>query len=117
MKNRPFYVRLSVAIDGLKSAFQSEKSFRTQILFSLLSIVLLLILRPEPIWWALFLTANAIVIGAELINTSIEASLDLLHPEKNELVKKAKDCAAAAVMITSLGAVGILVALLCDKFY
>lgn len=52
----------------------------------------------------------AIVLVLELINTSIEAVVDLASPRKSKLAKIAKDVAAAAVLISSLGAlvVGII---------
>lgn len=114
MKNKPLSKRIKFALDGINIAFQTEKSFRSQIFFSILSIVFLIIIRPKAMWWALFLLANSSVLGAELLNTSIENTLDLLHPEKHGLIARAKDCAAAAVLVTSIGAVGVLMALTYD---
>ena len=42
------------------------------------------------------------VIGAELINTSIEINVDLATSERNERAGQAKDIAAAAVLVVSL---------------
>jgi diacylglycerol kinase (ATP) len=46
-----------------------------------------------------------LVLMAELFNTAIEAVLDGLHPGEGDFVRKAKDCAAAAVLVASTAAV------------
>jgi diacylglycerol kinase (ATP) len=54
------------------------------------------------------------VLGAELINTALERVLDRLHPDHHPVVKIAKDCAAGAVLVSSVAALGVFVALLVD---
>jgi diacylglycerol kinase len=72
----------------------------------------LIALRPAAVWWALVLLASAAVLAAELFNTAIEHLADLLHPEESPGVRIVKDCAAAGVLVTVLGALGVGVALL-----
>jgi len=103
-KNRPFTERLSFAWSGLKSAWQSEASLRTHVVMAALLLVVLLILRPSPIWWAVGGLTAALVIAAELINTALEHLADHLHPEQHPRIKLVKDCAAAAVLVLSLAA-------------
>ena len=43
-----------------------------------------------------------IIMATELINTSIEATIDLISPEYNLLAKIAKDTASAAVFVFSV---------------
>jgi len=47
------------------------------------------------------------VLTLEMINTSIERILDLLHPEKHPEIKIIKDISAAAVLLAALGALVI----------
>lgn len=47
----------------------------------------------------------AVVMAAEMINTVVEAAVDLASPEYHPLAKIAKDVAAGAVLVTSLGAI------------
>ena len=117
MKNQPFLNKIQFSLNGIKAAYKTEKSFRTQIVFSFLSILLLIIIRPKAIWVGIFLLSNALVIGTELINTAIEATLDQIHPEKHPLVAKAKDCAAGAVFVASVGTIGVLGAIIYDTFF
>jgi len=53
-----------------------------------------------------------VVLGAELVNTAIECLADHLHPEQHPRIKLVKDCAAAAVLVVSLGAVSVALAFL-----
>ena len=43
--------------------------------------------------------AWALVLSAELMNTAVEAVVDLVSPEWNPLARQAKDCASAAVFV------------------
>ena len=49
----------------------------------------------------------SLVIAAELINTALEHLVDHLHPEQHPRIKIVKDCAAAAVLILSIGALWV----------
>jgi len=44
----------------------------------------------------------AMVIGIELINTSIEALCDKVEPKQDPQIKKVKDIAAGAVLFVSI---------------
>ena len=87
---------------------------RTQVFFLVVVLIALLILRPAPVWWALVWLACAAVISAELFNTAIEHLADHLHPELHPSIRVVKDCAAAAVLVAVLGAIGVAVALCVD---
>ena len=47
----------------------------------------------------------ALVMAAECVNTAVEAAVDLVSPGYHELAKRAKDCAAAAVLLCAAGSV------------
>jgi undecaprenol kinase len=110
-KNQPFAARLGFALRGLAGALRSESSLKTQALVLLAVFAALGLLRPEPVWWALVALASAGVIAAELLNTAIEELADLLHPGAHPRLRVVKDCAAAAVLIAVLGALGVALAL------
>ena len=111
-KNRRLRARLGFALRGFAHAMRSEASLRLQALAGAAALVVLLVLRPPPVWWALVLLASAAVVAAELFNTAIEHLADLLHPQQSPAIRLVKDCAAAAVLIAVLGALGVAVALL-----
>ena len=85
---------------------------RVHALAFILLLAVLVIFRPEPLWWALAILASAAVISAELFNTAIEHLADHLHPEIHPSIRIVKDCAAAAVLVAVLGALGVGTALL-----
>lgn len=104
MKNRPFHQRLGFAFAGLGCAWRSENSFRVHVSVAGAVLLALLALRPAPLWWALIGLASAAVLAAELFNTALERLADHLHPDQHPSIAIVKDCAAAAVLIASIGA-------------
>ena len=104
MKNRPFHQRLGFAFAGLREAWRLERSLRTQSFMAALAVVVTIVLRPGLFWAALVVLSIAMVLALELVNASIEYMIDHLHPDVAPQIKLAKDVAAAAVLIASLGA-------------
>jgi len=111
-KNQAFSARLCFALRGLGHGLRAERSLRTQVVVSIGVAVALLILRPAPLWWALVIACSTAVVAAELFNTAIERLADHLHPQLHPEIRVVKDCAAAAVLCLSVGALGVAVALL-----
>jgi undecaprenol kinase len=111
MKNQSFLDRLGYAVAGLRHALRSERSLRLQVAALSAVVLVLAILRPGALWTALVLMASAAVIAAELFNTAIEALADRVQPEPDPAIRIVKDCAAAAVLVTSLAAVAVAIAL------
>ncbi len=64
--------------------------------------------------WAVLLLTFAAVMSAEMFNTALERLADKASPEKNELTKHSKDCAAGAVLVSAVFAVGVGIALFWD---
>ncbi len=112
LKNKRFATRLGFALAGLRHACSSEQSLRTQLLAVVLVVALLCVLRPAPVWWALTLLVSSAVIAAELFNTALERLADHLHPDLHPQIRMVKDCAAAAVLVISIGALLVAAALL-----
>jgi undecaprenol kinase len=72
--------------------------------------------RPAAIWWAVLTVTTMVVIAAELINTALEQLADHLHPHEHPRIEIVKDCAAAAVLIASIGAIGVAIAFVIDQW-
>lgn len=101
MKNQKFISRLINSLNGLKSAWQSENSFRTQLVLTAIVLPVIYFLKASPLWWGIFLGTIGATLAAELINTALESLCDALHPEFHPKIGMAKDCAAAAVLVLS----------------
>ena len=115
MKNQPFRNRLRFALNGWKTAWRGEASFRFQCLAAAGLLGALCLARPGPVWWGVLMLACAAVLAAELFNTALEKTLDALRPERHPQVQAAKDCAAGAVLVLSVAAVCLFVAFLLDR--
>ena len=115
-KNLPFTHRLSFALQGLRTAWSGESSFRTHVIIAVLVLVAGIILRPAPVWWALLALAVGIVIAAELFNTALERLADHVQPKFDADIKAAKDVAAGAVLIATITALVIAVAFAAEIF-
>jgi undecaprenol kinase len=110
-KNQSLVIRLRFAWAGLRHATRTERSLRTQLLALGGVLVVLCILRPAAVWWAVVVLISSAVIAAELFNTALEHLADHLHPEQHAQIRAVKDCAAAAVLVLAIGAVLVATAL------
>lgn len=77
---------------------------RWHFLAALVLLVTVLFLRVSPLEFTLLTVSICFVLFAELLNTAIEALVDLVSPEYHPVAKIAKDVAAGAVLVASIGA-------------
>ena len=84
---------------GLSYAWRKEPNFRIEIFIGMaaLGLALWLGVSPVPI-----LLCCALVLALELINSALEAAIDLVSPELHPLAKLTKDAAAGAVLLTAI---------------
>jgi len=89
----------------------TQKNAWIHLVIMIIVVMLGIWLRLSLIDWSVLTLAIGIVWLAEFINTSIEAIVDLISPQRHPLAKVSKDVGAAAVLITALTAVivGMLV--------
>lgn len=114
MKNRPFRQRMGFALEGIRTGWSREASFRAQAALAGCALFALIVLRPAPIWWGLVAVTCALVLALELLNSAMEAVIDLLHPGVHPSIKVAKDMLAGAVLAISAAAVVVGVAMVAD---
>jgi hypothetical protein len=67
------------------------------------AVIVLVILRPPVVWWAILALTISFVLTAELMNSAFEALVDLLHPEQHPEIRVIKDLAAGGVLLASIG--------------
>ena len=67
--------------------------------------------------WALLFICIAGVLAAEAFNTALEYLTDLVSPGIHPLAGKAKDAAAAAVLLVSIGAIAVGLLIFLPKFF
>ena len=96
------YLSFRYAIEGMIYAFRYEQNMLVHILATLTVVGMGITFKINTIEWLICIVLIGFVIATELINTSIEAVVDLTCPNKHPLAKIAKDTAAAAVLIFAL---------------
>ena len=95
------------AFEGLMAEIKKGRNFRIQIVAGLIATILGLFLKLSLEEWLDLVIIITLVLILELVNTSIEAIVDLTSPEIHPKAKLAKDVAAGAVLVASIGAVVI----------
>ena len=110
MKNESFPRRFGFALAGLRTAWRAENSFKVHVVAAVAVIAALIWWRPASLWWATVALAIGAVMAAEMFNTAIEHLADHLHPDQHPRIKVVKDCAAGAVLVASLAALGVAAA-------
>jgi len=90
------------AISGLKQTFRSERNFRIHLVCSIVAIAMGIYTDLSASDWRWIFLCIGLVLALELVNTAMEAVVDLVSPEHHPLAKKAKDAAAAAVLVGAI---------------
>lgn len=107
LPRRPARIVLATkwSLQGLRAAWLHESSFR-------LEVYLFVVLAPLG-WWlggtgierALLIGSMLLVLGIELLNSSIEAVIERYGAEHHELAGRAKDMGSAAVFVLMVNVV------------
>jgi len=89
------------SVSGLCQAW-SEPAFRLELLLSAVMLPLSFWLGSDWTQVALLAGSVVFVLMAEMINTAVEAVVDMVSDEWHSLAKRAKDTASAAVFLAML---------------
>ncbi len=102
-----------IALNGLVHTFRTQRHMRVHLYVTLVTVALALALNLRIREVLVLLFMITFVLVAEMFNSAIEATVDLVSPNYHPLAKFAKDIAAGAVLVTTIMAifVGALVAI------
>lgn len=95
------------SMQGLAYAYKNEQSMLTHAIGSVLIIILGFIANLTFVEWAIVFISLSVILASELINTAIEAAVDLCTLEIHPLAKIAKDCGSAATFVLTMVSVVI----------
>ena len=95
------------AFAGIVHTIRTQRNMRVHLGLGLAAAALALWLGLGPTEWAVLLVAMALVYCLEMLNTVVEAVVDLATEEYHDLAKVAKDVAAGAVLVSAIFAVGV----------
>ncbi len=101
----------SYALKGILFAVRHERNFQIEVLVGVFIISAMLIFPLRGLERALIIFSVALVLALELANTALERVMDLLKPRVHPYVRIIKDMMAGAVLLTSLAAVAVGVAI------
>jgi diacylglycerol kinase len=90
------------AFNGIKYSFKTQLNFRIHVFLAVLALILSYILQIAIYEWIWIIAAISLVLIVELINTAIEALVDLVSPEINLKAGLIKDISAAAVLMAAI---------------
>ena len=103
---------------GLSYAFQTQRNFRIHTVLGLTSISLGILLHLTVVELAVIGLTCGAVLSMELLNTALEAVVDLTVKQTyHDLAKIAKDCAAAAVLVSAIAALLVGCMLILPKLW
>ena len=102
---KKFFHSFTYPIKGLKYAYRNEQNLAVDVGIAILVVIAGFIFKVSITEWALLALTIGLVISCELINTAIEATVDLVTEEYHPLAKVAKDTSAAAVFIFAIVAI------------
>ncbi len=102
---RPWYKLVKstkYSIEGLVYAYSNEQSLYRHGFATILVIIIGLFLDLTFMNWVVMMLASAILLSIELLNTAVEAVVDLVTDEFHPNAKIAKDCGSAASFVASV---------------
>lgn len=106
-----FIASFRYAFAGLAYCFRTQRNFRIHIGIGLIAGLVGMLLGLSWVEWAVVVILVVVVLAAEMVNTMVEALVDLVTGEYHPLAKVAKDVAAGVVLLSAIGAavVGVLI--------
>ena len=113
---KKFFHSFTYPIKGLRYAYRNEQNLAVDVGVALLVLIFGFIFKINKYEWAILVLTIGLVISCELINTAIEATVDLVTEEYHPLAKVAKDTSAAAVFIFAIVAVIVGLIIFLPKF-
>lgn len=111
---KSFFKAFVYAWQGIAHTVKTQRNFRFHIAATVYVTAFSLFYELTVGEYVLLALTFSSVISAELMNTAIEAAVDLCSPEQHRLAKIAKDAAAGAVLVTAFFAVIVGVLLFGD---
>lgn len=109
MKQEKFSIKGRVrsfgfAFEGIRTLLRDEHNSRIHVFAMVCVVVCGFALRISAMEWCVVALCCGSVLMAEAMNSAVEAIADLVSPEYHPLVKKAKDVAAAGVLMMAIAA-------------
>lgn len=111
MKKDPLYKSFGYAFQGIFNTIRTERNIKIHCAAAILVTIFGIWLQISKTEWMICFILFGLILALELVNTAVEATVDLFTEKRKPLAKKAKDAAAGAVLIAAIFAavIGILI--------
>ncbi|MEW6009549.1 MAG: diacylglycerol kinase family protein [Candidatus Omnitrophota bacterium] len=116
-KHKNIKESFTAAFRGLKTVLKVERNARIIFIFGILSLSVAFFLKLSLSEFAIVIIAIASVFVAEIFNTLVEQTLDIVKPEKDPHIKILKDISSSAVLIICLAAAIVILSLFLPKMW
>ncbi|MEI8072679.1 MAG: diacylglycerol kinase family protein [Candidatus Saccharibacteria bacterium] len=107
----------SYALKGLRYVIMSERNARIHLVLAVLALLASIIFNISLQEWLFVAVSITLVFFAEIVNTAIEKTLDLISQENNQMVRMIKDMMAAAVLVTAITAFTVASVIFVPRIY
>ena len=105
------------SLQGLAACWRHESSFRLECALFLVFAPLGLWLGNDAVERVLLVSSLLAVLGAEVMNSAVEAAVDRFGPERHELIGRAKDMGSAAVFVFMMNVLLVWALLLVPRLW
>ncbi len=95
------------AIYGIVSALKTELNLKIHFLVTIFVLIVAVLFNISRLELISLLITSTLVIFAEMVNTAIEGLSDLITKDFHPVIKRIKDIAAGAVLITAINSLFI----------
>jgi diacylglycerol kinase (ATP) len=111
----PVFQSFNYAFEGVIHALRTQRNMRIHFAVAAGVLALAFVYNVTRFELIALMIAIAFVLIAEMVNTAVEATIDLSTPSFDPLAKVAKDMAAGAVLIASVNAIAVGYLVLADR--
>ena len=101
-KKQPLYQSFGYAFEGLFFCIAKERNMKIHCAAAILVTLAGTLFQISVTEWCICLLLFGLILALELVNTAVEAVVDLVTEERKPLAKIAKDAAAGGVLIAAI---------------
>jgi diacylglycerol kinase (ATP) len=105
MKTRNLVDSFNFAFQGIIYAIKTQRNMQIHVAASVFILIMSLFFRLSRLELMILFATISMVLVTEMINTAIEAAIDLMTNQYNIFAKIAKNVAAGAVLIAAVNAI------------
>jgi len=99
---KKFLKSFGFAIEGVLEFFLYERNARIQLAVAIIAIILGAVFKISQSEWLMIIFSIVLVLSLEMINSAIEKLCDMVTKDFHPGIKRIKDTAAGAVLVSAV---------------